>query len=66
MYVQITIVKTDANTFKVTFFTDHSVIYSENISEISEVIAMARPSLENMVPINDDIARAYRSPDAKP
>ena len=58
MFTQITIIKT-SDGFKVTFFNANGVLYSESITEISELLASARTALEQLV---EDPRSAYAKP----
>lgn len=50
MFVQITIVKVNDDTFKVTLFNETGVIHSERIDSITEVLATAHATLQQLQP----------------
>ena len=58
MFTQITIIKI-GDAFKVTFFNANGVLYSETITEISELLASAKVALEQLV---EDPRSAYAKP----
>lgn len=67
MFIQITITKVDADTFKIVFFNERGVVYTELIPDITDIIAMCRPSLENMTHIKPEPGRyPVETPIAKP
>lgn len=50
MFTQITIIKLDADRFKVTLFNETGVFYTEVMDSITDVLATARTTLENLKP----------------
>lgn len=50
MLTQITIIKLDADRFKITFFNETSVEYFEIFDTITEILAEARSTLEDLQP----------------